>query len=86
MVNVVGMVQDYKSNVPLHMLENKYKVPIHTIIRVLHAVTVNPKRRESASARQEAGTCIKSIHTHERTAQVLQTQKIKEKEQCLTYL
>ena len=43
MINLVGMVQDYKNNIPLKMLENKYKVPIHTIINVLYAVTVNKK-------------------------------------------
>ena len=43
MVNLVGMVQDYKNNIPLKMLENKYKVPIHTIINVLYAVTVEKK-------------------------------------------
>ena len=43
MTNLIGLVQDYKSNVPLKMLENKYNVPIHKIIEVLYAVTVEKK-------------------------------------------
>lgn len=44
MKNVVGLVQDYKANIPLHMLENKYKLPIHTIIKVLYAVMKKDKK------------------------------------------
>lgn len=40
MVNLIGLVQDYKANIPLKMLENKYGVPIHTIIKVLHSVMI----------------------------------------------
>jgi hypothetical protein len=42
-VNLIGLAQDYKSNIPLEMLENKYKIPIHKIIKVLYAVTVEEK-------------------------------------------
>lgn len=49
-VNLIGLVQDYKSNIPLQMLENKYKLPIHEIIKVMHAVTMNGK--EAKNVRQ----------------------------------
>jgi hypothetical protein len=32
------LIKDYKANVPLTMLEAKYKLPIHEIITILHAV------------------------------------------------
>lgn len=32
------LILDYKANVPLHMLEAKYKKPIYEIINILHAV------------------------------------------------
>ena len=46
MTNIIGLVQDYKSNVPLEMLSNKYNVPIHTIIKVLYAVAVEKKDKQ----------------------------------------
>ena len=71
MTNVIGMVQDYKSNVPLHMLESKYGIPIHTIIKVLHATAVNPKRRASASSRYETDNSTKGLLAYEKVRQVL---------------
>ena len=38
------MILDYKANIPLHMLEAKYKKPIHEIIKILHAVSVKRPR------------------------------------------
>jgi len=40
MINAIPLVRDYKANVPLHMLENKYKIPIHEIIKILYGFTV----------------------------------------------
>jgi len=72
MTNLIGLVQDYKANIPLHMLEAKYKVPIHTIIKLLYAVMVTKsERREDAPSRQEANSSTKSLYTYEKAAQVL---------------
>ena len=51
MKNLIGLVADYKSNIPLNMLSNKYSVPIHTIIKVLHALIIkgNDDKRATAS-------------------------------------
>ncbi len=38
MTNIIGLVKDYKANVPLHMVANKYGVPIHTVIKVIDAL------------------------------------------------
>lgn len=38
------MILDYKANIPLHMLEAKYKKPIHEIIKILHVVSVKRPR------------------------------------------
>ena len=70
MTNVIGMVQDYKSNVPLHRLENKYGIPIHTIIKTLHAVMTNP-RRSDASSRHETDNSTKGLLAYEKVKQVL---------------
>lgn len=43
MTNIIGLVADYKANVPLHMLEAKYKIPTHTIINVLHSLMTKDK-------------------------------------------
>jgi len=53
MTDIVGLVQDYKANIPLHMLEAKYKIPIHTIVKVIHAVLAEPK---------ESKTCIQETN------------------------
>ena len=31
------LISDYKANVPLHMLEAKYGIPIHKIVSLLYA-------------------------------------------------
>jgi len=38
MKNIVGLVQDYKANIPLAMLEVKYQIPIHQIIKILYSL------------------------------------------------
>lgn len=43
MKSLIGLVQDYKANIPLHMLANKYKVPIHTIIETLYELNINQR-------------------------------------------
>ena len=30
------ILRDYKQNVPLELLEIKYKIPVHEIINILH--------------------------------------------------
>jgi len=39
MLDIRPLIKDYKANVPLHMLEAKYKLSIHTIIKILYAKT-----------------------------------------------
>lgn len=41
---LINLVQDYKANVPLFMLSNKYGMGIHEIIKALHKVTVEDKK------------------------------------------
>lgn len=41
--NFMDLVSDYKSNIPLQMLENKYKMPIHEIIKRLHDIAIKQK-------------------------------------------
>lgn len=38
MMDVRPMIRDYKMNVPLHMLEAKYGIPIHKIIKIMHTI------------------------------------------------
>ena len=55
MKNLIGMVEDYNANIPLHMLENKYGIPIHKIINVLHSLIAEskkPKQRVNCSRLQ----------------------------------
>ena len=37
---ILQLVTDYKQNIPLELLEIKYKLPIHEIVKILHAVTI----------------------------------------------
>ncbi len=46
MKSLIGLVQDYKANIPLHMLANKYKVPIHTIIETLYELKINQRIKD----------------------------------------
>lgn len=45
MFNAMPLIADYKANVPLHMVANKYKMPIHQVINILYAVTVEAKEK-----------------------------------------
>jgi len=38
MTTAQEIVREYKMNVPLHMIANKYRVGIHDIIRMLHSL------------------------------------------------
>ena len=44
MFDVRPLIRDYKHNVPLEMLEAKYKLSIHTIIKILYAKTTKGVR------------------------------------------
>ena len=35
MIDARPLIKDYKANVPLHMLEAKYKIHIHSIINTV---------------------------------------------------
>ena len=43
MFDVRPLIRDYKHNVPLEMLEAKYKLSIHTIIKILYAYSTKGK-------------------------------------------
>ena len=46
MIDVRPLIVDYKANIPLHMLEAKYNVPIHTIIEILYAYSIQAQIRK----------------------------------------
>jgi hypothetical protein len=43
-MNVLNLVSDYRNNIPLEMLEAKYKTPIHEIINILYSVSVKKEK------------------------------------------
>lgn len=54
-VNFMALVRDYKSNVPLHMLEKKYKIPIHEIIKRLYDLAIKQKGDKEDERLEELG-------------------------------
>jgi hypothetical protein len=38
---ILNIIKDYKANVPLSMISNKYGIPIHEIVQLLYRVTVS---------------------------------------------
>ena len=55
------LIKDYKANIPLHMLESKYNIAIHSIIKILWELSANPLRsnRETAVKTRDNVTSIK---------------------------
>jgi len=45
MTDIRPLIADYKANIPLHMLETKYSIPIHTIIEILYAYSTQNLER-----------------------------------------